>query len=459
MDDGLHDRLSRLAALRPARRREVLVETRTFEDADWLAPLLGAEIRSNRYGQHLAARQWHTVGELCEPDPGVLRLLLPAGPRRTPRESKRAVECATDPSQWLFLDTETTGLAGGTGTYAFLVGLAWWDAGGLLVEQLFMRDHGEEHSLLLEIAQRLRERPVLVTFNGKSFDWPLLETRFRMTRTIEPPSLAAHLDLLHPARQIWRLQLGSVRLSELERRVLGGDALGWSRHDDIDSSRIPEFYFDYLRGGPAAPLAGVFRHNRMDLRGLAALAGRVFRTLSASDTAAETPHTSLELYGVSRLLDRRGERGRARILYERALSAGLPAPIDHSARHELARLARRERDFTRAAGLWNELAQGATPSFEACEQLAIHYERRASDPAEAVRVARNALAKLRRAERLGLLESRRYVYWMKRFEQRLARLTRKCGDASLGGSLESQVRTPQSENAGVAQRRIAKQSR
>jgi uncharacterized protein YprB with RNaseH-like and TPR domain len=428
MEDTLHDRLSRLSALKPARRREPLADTRVREEADHLASLLGAEIRRNRYGQHLAASQWHAVPETCEPDPRALRLLLPPGRRVSPRESERAVEHAADASRWLFLDTETTGLAGGTGTYAFLVGLAWWDAGGLQVEQLFMRDHGEEHSLLLEIARRLRQRPVLVTFNGKSFDWPLLETRFRMTRAIEPPAFAAHLDLLHPARQLWRVQLGSVRLAELERSVLGGDALGWSRCEDIDSSRIPEIYFDYLRGGPAQPLTGVFRHNRMDLRGLAALAGRVFRTLAEPESPprrATAPQASLELYGVSRLLGRRGESSRARAMYERALAAGLPAPVDRSARHELARLARRERDFTRAAGLWSELTRGTTPSFEACEQLAIHYERRTSDPAEAARVARLALAKLRRAQRLGLIEPQRHAHWHARFEQRLARLAQK----------------------------------
>ena len=118
-----------------------------------------------------------------------------------------------DAQQWLFLDTETTGLAGGTGTYPFLVGLAWWEGGGLEVEQLFMREYSEERSLLAALAERLAERPVLVTFNGKSFDWPLLETRYRMTRTIPPPAPRAHLDFLHPARNLWRLRLGSVRLS------------------------------------------------------------------------------------------------------------------------------------------------------------------------------------------------------------------------------------------------------
>jgi hypothetical protein len=124
-------------------------------------------------------------------------------------------------------------------------------------------------------------------------------------------------------------------------------------------------------------------------------------------------------------------------MYERALAAGLPAPVDRSARHELARLARRERDFSRAAALWSELSRGATPSFEACEQLAIHYERRAGDSEEAARVARLALAKLRRAQRLGLIEPARHAHWLARFEQRLSRLAqkRKCDVSGPGARI------------------------
>src|SRR5258708_25761696 len=114
----------------------------------------------------------------------------------------------------------------------------------------------QEHSLLQELSQRVAERPVLVTFNGKSFDWPLLENRFTMTRSIAVPKLAAHLDLLHPARALWKLRLGSVRLVELERHVLDAPRLGWHRENDVSSALIPQFYFDYLRGGLAEPLAG-----------------------------------------------------------------------------------------------------------------------------------------------------------------------------------------------------------
>src|SRR4029434_9298480 len=103
-----------------------------------------------------------------------------------------------------------------------------------------MRDFSEEHSVLLQLAERLAERPVLVTFNGKTFDWPLLESRYLMTRSIRVPQLAAHLDLLHPARALWKLRLGSVKLTELEEHVLHAKGLGWDRAGDVASKVIPQ---------------------------------------------------------------------------------------------------------------------------------------------------------------------------------------------------------------------------
>src|SRR6266403_254571 len=230
-----------------------------------LGTLLGAGVATNHFGEHLAVRNWFSTPEFADPSSTTLELLSRTRDESVSRKTRATLE---NPEKWLFLDTDTTGLAGGTGTYAFLIGLAWWDAGGLQVEQFFMRDLDEEHSLLLELSERMSKRSVLVTFNGKSFDWPLLETRYRMTRSIAACTPKLHLDLLHPARQLWRPRLGSVRLKDLERDVLGEEnrALEWSRQDDIDSSLIPQLYFDYLRGGPAEPLAGVFRHNQMDLR-------------------------------------------------------------------------------------------------------------------------------------------------------------------------------------------------
>src|SRR5207248_11726453 len=280
------DKSSRLAALKPMRAIPARpAAIRTPDEADALGRLLGAGVASNPFGEHLAVRNWFSTPEFSEPSSTTLELLSRTRDESITRKTRAALE---DPEKWLFLDTETTGLAGGTGTYAFLIGLAWWDAGGLQVEQFFMRDFAEEHSLLQELSRRLKERPVLVTFNGKSFDWPLLENRFTMTRSIAVPKLAAHLDLLHPARALWKLRLGSVRLVQLERHVLDAPRLGWHREDDISSAFIPQFYFDYLRGGAPEPLVGVVRHNQMDLRGLAALFGKINELLcQTTDGASE----------------------------------------------------------------------------------------------------------------------------------------------------------------------------
>src|SRR6266403_5019658 len=270
---AIADKFSRLSALKPARPVAARpTALRAPDEEDSLARLLGAGVAKNHFGEHLSVRNWFSTPEYLEASSASLDLLSRS---RDESLSHRTRAALTDPEKWLFLDTETTGLSGGTGTYAFLVGLAWWDAGGLQVEQFFMRDFSEEHSLLQELSQRVAERPVLVTFNGKSFDWPLLESRFTMTRSIAVPELAAHLDLLHPARALWKLRLGSVKLVELERHVLDIERLGWHREDDVPSSMIPQFYFNYLRGGSPAPLAGVVRHNGMDLRGLAAVFGKL----------------------------------------------------------------------------------------------------------------------------------------------------------------------------------------
>ena len=434
MSELFNEKLSQLAALRPARRTRGSVRTDERENdhprreiiAEWagLAEIVGAKIARNRHGEHLTVRRWHASPEQCAPAGRALSVLLPA-PLGT---GDNAAQIAEDPASWLFLDTETTGLAGGTGTYAFLVGIAWWDAGGLQSEQFFMRDHTEEHSVLLELAGRMAERPVLVTFNGKSFDWPLLETRYRMTRAIRPPVPAAHLDLLHPARQLWRMRLPSVRLTDLERHVLSESGpLAWTRRGDLDSALIPQLYFDHLRGGGSAPLATVFRHNEMDLRALAALSTKICALLGGEpeQPANRSPERALDLYGMARLLGRRRD-ARARPACELALDAGLPAGVERMAQRELAQMAKRQRDYARAAAIWEQLAgargaSAAESAIEACEQLAIHFEHRARQPERAAEWTATALRQLRDATRLEPARARRLEARLGHRQQRLAR--------------------------------------
>jgi uncharacterized protein YprB with RNaseH-like and TPR domain len=385
--------------------------------AERLAALLGAAPRRNRFGEHLALRRWFSESIGPEAPNGpldlvALQLLAPDAP-----------DTICDPQQWLFLDTETTGIVGGTGTYPFMIGIAWWDAGGLEVEQFFMRELSEEHSVLVALAECMALRRVLVTFNGKSFDWPLLETRYNMTRKIHVPVPCAHLDFLHPARNLWRLRLGSARLPELEKHVLG-----WNRGADIMSELIPQIYFDYLRGGPPDPLVPIFHHNQMDLRGLAGLASRTLAVLGNPELHGQD---GLELFGVSRICERRGETARAKRLYARSIASELPAETERAAQRFLARLAKQEGDHVLACELWEKMLGASRDGFEAYEQLAIHHERRTRDPLRAAELARDALAELRRANRLGTIAAGRYRQTRARFERRLARLERKSSSCLL----------------------------
>ena len=389
------------------------------QGAERLAEMLGAGVKRNKFGEHLALRRWFSESIDCEPPDGqlnaaALRLLAPDAPDEI-----------ADPQQWLFLDTETTGLAGGTGTYPFLVGIAWWDAGGLEVEQFFMREHSEEHSVLVALAERMAERRVLVTFNGKSFDWPLLETRYRMTRKIPVPSPRAHLDFLHPARNLWRLRLGSVRLAELERHVLG-----WNRGTDVMSELIPQLYFDFLRGGP--PGADSSRFSITTRWICAGWPGYRRECCRCSRTRKSKSADALELFGVSRICERRGEAARARALFQRSIAGELPAATERIARRSLALMAKREGDFARARALWESLLGNSREGLEAYEQLAIYYERHAREPLEAASVTKKALTELRRANRAGTLPASLYRSTRARFEHRLARLERKGARAPRG---------------------------
>lgn len=405
--DRFEERLSRIAALRPqgrvyGDRRDAVGGSSSIQ----LLNLLGGETRINRFGEHVCVRRRFEKPGARAMNPIVFELVSPG-----------SSEAVSDIEQWLFLDTETTGLAGGTGTYAFLVGLGWWEEGGFVVEQLFMRNHGEEPSLLLEVLERVGQRRVLVTFNGKSFDWPLLQTRFQMARMGAVPKPLAHLDLLHPARQIWRLHLQSVSLSQLESRVLQFD-----RGEDIPSETIPQRYFNFLRGGSPQAMAEVFHHNRMDLCGLATLALRMAEMLESPE---DSGCGAGELFGISRILQRRGHESLAGQMYQRALDEGLPETAEKIARRELALLAKRGHNYELSNSLWQKLLGDSADGLRAYEQLAIYYEHHASMPQIAATLSREALVRLHESFRAGRLPAGKYEQWHASFQHRLKRLASK----------------------------------
>jgi uncharacterized protein len=179
---------------------------------------------------------------------------------------------AVDFARALYIDTETTGLAGGAGTLPFLIGMAWFEGERLVVEQLLLPRPGLEAPMLARLAARIAEASAIVSYNGKSFDWPLLRTRFILNRIAAPP-LPCHLDLLHCARRVYKARLGSVRLVFLEQELLG-----FERIDDMPGELIPETYLSFLRGqSPGSVLAPILDHNRSDLVALPALLGELLR--------------------------------------------------------------------------------------------------------------------------------------------------------------------------------------
>ena len=295
-----------------------------------------------------------------------------------------------------FIDTETTGLAGGTGTYAFLVGVGLFDEEQFTVHQFFMRDYDEEPAQLTALGQLLAEVEAVVSFNGKAFDLPLLETRFIMVR--QPPSLvdAPHLDLLPPARRFWKHRLESCALSSLEVEVLGVQRT----QDDVPGWLIPSLYMEYARSGDARDMPRIFYHNAQDILSLVTLAARMCDLLAAplalagsptgsngsAELAGSSPGPSLpgeDLYGLGRFFHEVGQPDKAEAAYRQAALACRSAPVREMAMRDLAYLLKRQERRAEMLPWWQQLAENEGAVY-ACEELAKHYEWHVGDLPQAI---------------------------------------------------------------------------
>jgi len=292
----------------------------------------------------------------------------------------------TPPSDWAFLDTETTGLAGGSGTCAFLVGIGRITPEGFRVRQFFMRDYCEEASLLDAVARHLAPFRVLITYNGRSFDQPLLEMRYRLNRSRPPFGKLEHLDLLHGSRRLWKLRYESCRLVDLETQVLG-----FERQGDVPGALIPYLYFEYLRTGHAARMLGVFHHNATDILTLACLTGIV--PLAFKDPENLPFRHGAEIAGIARWLREAGDLEQARVLFRRAIHAGMPDELMFRTLWDVAAIERKLGANEEAVTIWNDLAAVRNAfRIPALEELAKHYEHRQKDLALALETTRAALA-------------------------------------------------------------------
>ncbi|WP_246469225.1 ribonuclease H-like domain-containing protein [Cohnella nanjingensis] len=359
---------------------------------------LGAEEVRNDHGVFLLRTAVYPLEHrhghyLLEQLPSYAAKLKPVAARqnkgRTDREE--AEPDAIETERLLFLDTETTGLGVGAGNVPFMVGIGYADlkARQFVVEQLLIRHPGEERAMLAYLLTRFAGRTHLVTYNGRTFDWPVLVNRFVLNGWRRSGAEPGHLDFLHPSRALWRNTLPSCKLSRIEE-----DRLGISRAHDVPGALAPELYLRYLNEGDAEHLRGVFIHNERDVLTLVTLAihfgGLLDGRLGAEWALPEEPE---ELYRTASWLDANGGPDHAERLF-----AALIARRETSAERWLLPTAGRYKRLGRldeAAALWLRAAEAAErsvlPSFEAHVELAMLYEHRVKDAALALRYAERAL--------------------------------------------------------------------
>jgi len=263
----------------------------------------------------------------------------------------------------LFVDTETTGLSGGTGTVAFLVGIGYFENDQFHIHQLFMRDYSEEFFLLQKLVQIFREYEVLVSFNGKSFDMPLLDSRFIMHRLREYQKDFYHLDLLHHSRRIWKLRLDSCSLQSLEQHILHVE-----RGQDIPGAEIPGRYFAFLECGDMSMVEDILMHNQYDILSLVFLLAEIVHLYA---NPLECTY-SQDLYCLGRVYEKVGQTSRAIECYRKANQLGMRG----KAKSSLSLLYKKNHSFEKAAEIWKEMIEtgqgGTMPYIELAKYLEHH---------------------------------------------------------------------------------------
>jgi uncharacterized protein YprB with RNaseH-like and TPR domain len=401
----------------PARELTYEPDTGGYEsvlDIHRVGAILGGTPVSTPYGQCLVVSRryesdrWHgeiQIGDCALQAGGGLAMLDPdlAIPGWARDAHSHASTSAL--SRAVFIDLETTGLSGGAGTVAFLVGLGFFDLGAFQVRQFLLTSHAAERALLAAVSDCFADVDLIVTYNGKTFDVPVMETRWVFHRMEPPLGGIPHFDMLHPARRLWKMRTdgmgdrddGGCRLSTLERLLFDVRRVG-----DVPGMDIPRRFFQFLRSGDPRPLEPVLEHNRLDLVSLAAVTARAVRL---AEEGVDACRDASEALALGRVYERAGDALRAERCYRRAIDAS-SAEVRAEALYRLGLRYRRDRRFEDAAAVWHDLlsltearrsrtlpALAALRQF-AAEALAIHQEHRLRDYASAHELAMFALEEL-----------------------------------------------------------------
>jgi hypothetical protein len=327
----------------------------------------------------------------------------------------------------LFLDLETTGLAGGTGTLPFLVGMGYYRDGKFKVAQYFLGEMADEDAMIRDLSGFIREMDFksVVTYNGKAFDLPLLETRFAMHRERFPLAGLPHLDFLFAARQLWKHKYESCRLFHLAKEIVRAE-----RDEDIPGAEIPMRYFQYIRTGDESLIEPILYHNQEDILSLlgVVIAGALLLRRGQRPEAGEEMDP-LDLVGVGRLYESAGDTERSAELFERALKRNLSGELSVRVHKKLSAHFKKNRNWEKAVVLWKDLSR--QDQLDAFRELAMYYEHREKKYEEALRAAEEGLAMS-----MGLSGAHEQD-----FRKRLERIQGKMARALVGPARKPEPRT------------------
>jgi hypothetical protein len=350
-----------------------------------------------------------------------IRALWPSEPLETLCQWADAQPLSlSDLQNVIFLDTETSGLAGGTGTYAFEVGLGRFTDEGFKLAQFFMRHPGEEPALLAGLTAFMDGMQAVVTYNGKSFDIPLLNTRYTLLGMSTPFTGVDHFDLLPLARRLWKIRLESRTLGNVENEILGVTR----GEEEVPGYLIPELYFEFLRTQDARPMAGIFYHNAIDILSLAGLFSHMAFLLY--DPHSDKISHAEDIVSLARFFESMGDFNQADQLYQKALGLDLLEDLYWDTVQRYAYLLKRQEDWSAALALWEEAAEHH--ALYAFEELAKYYEHRVKEIANAYEWTTTAIGILTEKP----MPAYEYQFWRERFDHRLQRLERRLNHVDPG---------------------------
>lgn len=322
-----------------------------------------------------------------------------------------------DLSTALFFDLETTGLQGGAGTVAFLVGLGFYDQDKFHVVQYFLADRSEEERMIDDLDRFFAERDFrsIVTYNGKYFDLPLLETRFVLNRKPLRLSSLPHLDFLFAARNLWKHKYESCRLFHLAREIVQAD-----RAEDIPGAEIPGRYFEYMRTGEFSLIEPIIYHNQEDILSLLGLVISGATLVSKKGEFLDEARDALDLYGLGKVYESAGEIEKSVEYFEKALQGELTEAVAGMAKKKLSAHFKKHALWDKAVPMWREMT--ASNQLQSFRELAMYYEHKEKNYAEAQRAAEEGLAL---ARDLHSSLARDFARRLDRLNQKLSRRGKK----------------------------------